>query len=117
MSDRPLPSRLDRERRTVRAMVALFCRVRGHAPGLCEGCAELSAYADERLEKCPFGVAKPTCVNCPIHCYRPSMRERMKEVMRVSGPRMLVRHPILAVRHMLDGRRPAPPRPARSRSA
>jgi hypothetical protein len=42
------------------------------------------------------------------------MRERMKDVMRVSGPWMLPVHPVLAVRHMLDGRRPAPPRPVRS---
>jgi hypothetical protein len=97
-------------------MVRLFCRARGHAAGsgLCEGCAELSSYADFRLEKCPYGVAKPTCVNCPIHCYRPTMRERMRDVMRVSGPRMLARHPVLAVRHMLDGKRPAPPLPRRS---
>jgi hypothetical protein len=113
MAEAPLPPRLDRERRTVRAMVRLFCRLRGHPKGTCEGCRELSAYADARLARCPFGAEKPTCVSCPIHCYRPTMRERMKDVMRVSGPWMLPVHPVLAVRHMLDGRRPAPPRPVR----
>jgi YbgA-like uncharacterized protein len=116
--DAPLPPRLDRERRTVRAMVRLSCELRRHAPGhTCSECAELSAYADLRLEKCPYGVAKPTCVNCPIHCYKPTMRERMKDVMRLSGPRMLARHPILAIRHVLDGRKPAPPRPLRTTAA
>jgi hypothetical protein len=74
---------------------------------------ELSDYADARLARCPFGAEKPTCATCPIHCYRPTMRERMREVMRVSGPRMPVRHPILAIRHVLDGRRPAAALPAR----
>ena len=63
-----------------------------------------------RLEKCPFGSEKPTCATCPIHCYRPSMRERMRDVMRESGPWMLWHHPILTIRHMLDERRPAPAR-------
>jgi hypothetical protein len=33
------------------------------------------------------------------------MRERVREVMRYSGPRMLTRHPVLAVAHLVDGRR------------
>ena len=33
------------------------------------------------------------------------MREEVREVMRHSGPRMLRRHPLLAVAHLLDGRR------------
>jgi hypothetical protein len=98
----------------MRAMVALFCSALRHsADGTCAGCLELAAYADARIDHCPFGDRKPTCVNCPIHCYRPSMRERMREVMRVSGPRMLWRHPILALRHVLDGKRPIPQLPGR----
>jgi hypothetical protein len=35
----------------------------------------------------------------------------MREVMRYAGPRMLWRHPLLAVAHLIDGRRPARPQP------
>jgi hypothetical protein len=35
------------------------------------------------------------------------MRERVRTVMRYAGPRMLKRHPYLAVMHILDGRRTA----------
>lgn len=105
MSDR----RLDRERRTVHAMLALYCRHHhGGRGSLCAECASLGAYADRRLDHCPYGPDKPTCVNCPIHCYRADERDRMREVMRFAGPRMLWRHPILAIRHLLDGRREAP---------
>jgi hypothetical protein len=31
------------------------------------------------------------------------MREKIKEVMRYAGPRLIYRHPILAIRHLLDG--------------
>jgi hypothetical protein len=98
--------RIARERRTIDAMFRIYCRAH-HAGGreLCGACGELREYAHCRLDRCPFGADKTTCANCPIHCYKPAMRERVKEVMRFAGPRMLWRHPILAIRHMLDGRR------------
>jgi hypothetical protein len=71
--------------------------------GLCPDCAELLAYARLRLDKCRYGADKPTCAKCPTHCYKPAMRERVREVMRYSGPRMLKRHPVLAVAHLVDG--------------
>jgi hypothetical protein len=107
--------RLDRERRTVRAMLQLYCR--GHhetLDGLCAPCEELGQYADARLEHCPYGETKPTCATCPIHCYRPGRRQEMKEVMRYAGPRMLLRHPVLALRHRMDGMAAPPARPGKT---
>ena len=110
--------RLERERRTVAAMIGVYCRAQHNASdsSLCDECADLEAYTRLRLEKCPYGEAKPTCANCPIHCYQPHRREQVRRVMAFSGPRMLWRHPVLAVRHMLDGYRKAPPL-ARRRAA
>ena len=106
---RPSHRRISREKKTVAAMIRIFCRGRHKSRGeLCPECAALHEYAVSRLDRCPFGGDKPTCANCPIHCYRPQMRERAREVMRYAGPRMLVRHPILALLHQLDGRRPVP---------
>jgi len=103
-----VPGRLNRERRTIAAMVAIYCRDHHHARGLCENCAALEAYARQRIDRCVYGSEKPTCFNCPVHCYKRDMREAVREVMRYAGPRMLRRHPILAIRHILDGRRAAP---------
>ncbi len=112
--------RLRREWRTVDAMIAIACRGRQHeraagrAPVALPGCAELRAYAEQRLLRCPFGEAKPTCNNCQVHCYRPEMRQRVRDVMIFAGPRMLLHHPVLALLHLVvDERRPAPARPAR----
>ncbi len=74
---------------------------------LCGECREFFDYAEVRLQKCPYGEAKPTCANCPIHCYKPAQRELAREIMRYAGPRMMLRHPILAVAHLIDGRREA----------
>ncbi len=106
--------RLRRERRTVQAMVRMYCRHHHGGRPLCDGCRQLADYADRRLECCPYGGEKPACSHCPIHCYRPDPRERMREVMRWAGPRMLWRHPVLAVRHLLDERRRVPERRRRA---
>ena len=105
-------SRISREKRTVDAMVRIFCEGQhGTGDGLCSECRELLHYAVERLKRCPFEERKPTCADCPIHCYRPAMRDKIRAVMRYSGPRMLFRHPVLAIHHLVDGLRKRPIRP------
>jgi hypothetical protein len=37
--------------------------------------------------------------------------------MRYAGPRMLFRHPIMTLRHMIDGRRKVPFRASEARTA
>jgi hypothetical protein len=103
--------RIERERKTVEAMIRLFCRDRHGGTDLCPSCEELLAYAERRLAACPYGNDKPTCAHCPVHCYKPVMREQILDVMRFSGPRMIWRHPVLAAFHLADGHRktPAPP--------
>lgn len=96
----------------MRAMLGIACRDRhGSSGALCADCAALLDYATRRLGACPYGPAKPTCSNCRIHCYAPREREQVRDLMRYAGPRMLRTHPILALRHVLDGRRAAPPKP------
>ncbi len=101
------PRSLAQEKKTIAAMVKMYCRGH-HAAGkkqLCQSCEELLEYALQRLDKCPFGEEKGPCGQCTIHCYKPSMRELIQEVMRYSGPRMLARHPRLAIIHLLKKRK------------
>ena len=76
--------------------------------GLCAKCRQLLDYARVRLERCRFGAEKPTCAKCPVHCYQRARREQVKVVMRYAGPRMLWEHPVMSLRHWLDGFRSAP---------
>ncbi len=104
--------RLAREARTVEAMIALYCRGQHGSDGdLCPACRDVQAYALQRLARCPFQEGKTTCARCPIHCYKPQMRQEIRAVMRYAGPRMLLRHPVLALLHLADGRRREPLRP------
>ena len=125
-------NRIDWEKRTVRHMIELWCRKNhggkacrekgsmgggqvsqggqgshecqvGHGgPGLCGECRELLEYSLARLEHCKFGNTKTKCHKCPVHCYRPDMREKIRTVMRFSGPRMLLYHPLEALRYLFS---------------
>lgn len=94
--------RLRREFRTMEHMVEIYCA--GHHGGreLCEDCRAFLAYAEKRLEKCPYGEKKPTCAKCPVHCYKRRQRELAREIMRYAGPRMTWRHPWLSLMHLMD---------------
>ena len=101
--------RFEREKKTLTAMIALYCRDQHQPPeGLCADCAALQEYARARLERCTFGADKPKCAACPVHCYQPAMRAAIRAVMSYAGPRMLVRHPVLAMGHAVDGLRHRP---------
>ncbi|MBB4035817.1 hypothetical protein GGR21_001712 [Dysgonomonas hofstadii] len=94
------------EKKTVAKMISIYCAAKhGISEGLCDDCAELNEYARKRLEKCTFGDNKPTCEKCPVHCYRPDMRMKIRNVMQFSGPRMLFHNPVLAIRHLLKNLR------------
>ena len=96
--------RLAREWKTMSAMVRIFCRDHHHpGEGLCDECRQFLDYAGVRLERCRFGGEKPTCAKCPVHCYQRDRREQARVVMRYAGPRMMWEHPIMSLRHWLDG--------------
>lgn len=59
-------------------------------------------YAQTKLTKCPHKTNKPTCAKCKIHCYDPKKRDMIRKVMKFAGPRMLFRHPVLAIRHLIQ---------------
>ena len=104
--------RIDRELKTIAAMVKIYCRTHHdyaavHAGELCEDCTRFLEYAGQRLVHCPFAKQKPTCGGCTVHCYQKEMQAKAKQIMRYSGPRMIWRHPLMAFFHLLDGRKKA----------
>ena len=97
-------SKREREKRVVSLMISLYCRKNhGTKKGeLCPECQALTDYAISRSEHCPFMETKTFCSNCRVHCYKPEMREKIRQVMRFSGPRMIMYHPVMAVRHVIE---------------
>jgi len=100
--------RLRRERKTVETMVRMYCRDHHGTEDLCPDCESLFTYTQQRLDYCPFQSGKTTCALCPVHCYKPAMKTKIQDVMRYSGPRMAIRHPIMALWHWFDSFRKQP---------
>jgi len=93
-----------RENKTIESMIKIYCYGQHGTRGkFCAECDNLLKYAMQRVSQCKLGENKTTCAKCPVHCYKPIMRERIKKIMRYARPRMLYRHPILAALHFLDG--------------
>ncbi len=83
-----------REKNTVSKMIRIHCRVKHkQRSGLCFDCKQLELYAHQRLEHCPYKENKPVCKKCTIHCYKNGYKEKIRKVMKFSGPRMLFYHP------------------------
>lgn len=90
-----------KEQYVVEQMIRLYCSKNHKYSYFCSDCNELLNYAKSRSEHCPFMENKTFCENCKVHCYKPEMREKIREVMRYSGPRMIFYHPILALWHLI----------------
>lgn len=96
-------AKLSREKKTVEIMIRIYCRNMRHAEDvLCAECNELLRYAIKCLDDCIFESKRTTCARCKVHCYKPEMREKIRVVMRHSGPRLILRHPALLFRHFFD---------------
>lgn len=99
------------EKKLIPVMIRMYCRGNHQDErkveligrgGVCAECKELTDYALFRLERCPFKKNKGFCSYCKIHCYKPEMRKKIKAVMKYSGPRMLLSHPVFAVSHVVQ---------------
>jgi hypothetical protein len=110
--DRPITPRLLRELETIEAMTRIYCADHHRTREPCNDCQALMTYAAKRLAVCTFGEEKPVCARCQVHCYGKAMRDKVREVMRYAGPRMIWRHPWLALMHVVDKRYVAPPKPS-----
>lgn len=91
------------EEKVLRLMIQVYCRG-NHGihkkQGLCEECRQLADYAVLRTQKCPFMETKTFCSACKVHCYAPAMQGKIRQVMKYSGPRMMLYHPVTAIRHV-----------------
>ncbi|HOG21547.1 MAG TPA: nitrous oxide-stimulated promoter family protein [Flexilinea sp.] len=95
-----LNQKRSKEKETLQTMVRIYCHGNHHTKkDLCPECSELIEYAFQRIDQCPHMETKTFCSQCKTHCYRKDMREKIRQVMRYAGPRMLFHDPITALKH------------------
>ena len=98
--------KIQKEKETVEKFIHLYCEKKHESSSktLCSKCQNLLEYSHQRLDQCQYREDKPTCRKCPVHCYRPIMREEIRQVMRFSGPRIVFRAPAVWIRHKIHDR-------------
>lgn len=97
-----LDQKREQEKYVVSEMIRIYCKGNHNMhKSLCPSCLELLQYCEARVDRCPQMETKTFCSACKVHCYKPQMREQIKNVMRYAGPKMITVHPILALKHML----------------
>lgn len=89
------------DRNIIEWMIKYYCRKNHSTQKFCDDCSSLLEYASMRIKKCPYGENKPVCSNCTIHCYIPEQREKIKKIMRFSGPAILFHKPFTGIRYIL----------------
>ncbi|MCL2761246.1 MAG: nitrous oxide-stimulated promoter family protein [Desulfuromonadales bacterium] len=57
---------------------------------LCPDCIELLNYSADKRIKCPL-TPKPPCNKCNVRCYSDSYREKIREIMKYSGKKMILK--------------------------
>ncbi len=88
--------------KTTKSMVQMYCRHKHghHIP--CDDCLNFLQYANKRLLKCRYAKFKPVCQKCKTHCYSKKYKQMAKEIMSYAGPRMIYKHPLLAIYHLYE---------------
>lgn len=74
--------------------------IHGQPLMLCPDCRKLLAHAFAKRVHCPMNP-KPSCKHCPRHCYHPAYRDRIRQVMKHSGRKLVLRGRLDLLVHLL----------------
>ena len=79
-------------------MIGIYKHWKKH---VCKECFALLDYACFELDYCKSGEKKPTYKKSSIYCYKPVIKEQMRETMLYAGPHMFSHYPIATIRHII----------------
>ena len=90
----------DRDKSPVQLETHDLQAIIGRPLSLCPSCARLLAHAFYKRSNCPL-APKPACKHCPDHCYHPTYRARIREVMKFSGRKLVLSGRLDYLLHLL----------------
>lgn len=91
----------DRDKAAVELQTHDVAVIAGRQVSVCDECRRLLAHAFVKRSTCPM-EPKPACKHCPSHCYQPKYRQQIREVMKVSGRRLVLRGRVDYLLHLLS---------------
>lgn len=102
MRDYKIEQKKDYEKMIVKQMIEIYCKNKHKETQLCPSCKSILLYAQSRIDNCPFIETKGFCRNCTVHCYSKDRQEQIRAIMRYSGPRLIITHPLLTLNHIFS---------------
>ena len=98
-----LKQNLPKEKANIKQSFATYCNSNhGTKDGkLCPKCNALLSIIFPKMNRCRYGVTKPVCDKCDMMCFGEGHNEAFMEIMEGSRKGMLVRHPVMTVRHKI----------------
>ena len=94
---------LPKERENIKKSFAVYCNAHHDTNDgkLCPKCSALLLVVMAKMSRCPYGITKPVCDRCDRQCFGEAHNKAFMEIMDGSRRGMLVRHPMMTVRHKI----------------
>ena len=102
LTEEEIERKREDEKKMLQLMIRIYCHGNHNTHGkneICKECKHLETFAITRTDKCPFMATKTFCSACKVHCYTKEMQQNIRLVMKYAGPRMMLYHPLAAIRH------------------
>lgn len=96
-----IEDKINREKLIVKEMIKIYCKKEHKGISLCPSCTSLLNYSFSKIDNCPKMETKTFCSKCSIHCYSKTRADEIRKVMRSARTRMLLKHPILVIKHFV----------------
>lgn len=98
-----IKNNIPKEKANIKKTFAVYCHSNHNTPNdkLCPKCTALLATVMTKMNRCPYGITKPICDRCEIPCFGTSQTREFRKIMSSTQKRMLLKHPIMTVKHKL----------------
>ena len=92
-----------KEKENIRKTFGIYCNANHGTTDnkLCPKCTALLTTAMLKIQRCPYGIAKPICDACETPCFGEVPTKEFRSIMKSGQKKMLLSHPLMAVRHKL----------------
>lgn len=98
-----LKNNVPKERENIRKTFGVYCNSHHDTKDgkLCPKCTALLTTVMLRIQRCPYGIGKPICDRCETPCFGENQTKEFIEIMNAGQKKMLLSHPMMAVRHKI----------------
>ena len=100
-----LKNNVPKEKENIRKTFGVYCHNNHGTEGdkLCPKCTALLTTIFTKIGRCPYGITKPICDKCETPCFGENATREFKNIMSSSQRKMLMSHPMMTIKHKLQG--------------